>query len=163
MPSLLRIIQLDDSDQRVYDPPAQPGEWAVPGSFSFWDADPESMDGPELQAFAHGFLGTLSFGRGTLVQIAEISAEELEEVTRRLAAYLVEYHGAPDLEAALPAAREEIAFAESLCDHPRDTLLGVERTVEGLNMVESFKTIEAPSEIDHSQVRVWKAVEENAP
>ncbi len=33
----LRTIRLDASDAEVYDQVAQPGEWAVPGSFSFLD------------------------------------------------------------------------------------------------------------------------------
>lgn len=161
MPKLLRIVQFDDSDRRIYAHPAAPGEWAVPGTFSFWDTDPDALDKAGHQAFVHGFLGIESFGRGTLVQVAKIDAEELETVTRRLAAHLVDRHGAPDVEAALPAAREEIAFAQSLCEHPTDTLLGIERSIQGLDIVEEFKTLEAPSAMEHEGLRLWRP-EENA-
>ncbi len=160
MPKLLRIVQFDDSDRRVYAHPAAPGEWAVPGTFTFWDVDPDTLDAAERQAFAHGFLGTKSFGRGTLAQVATIDADELEVVTRRLATYLVDRHGAPDVDAALPAARDEIAFAQSLCEHPADTLLGIERSVNGLDIVEEFKTIEAPSAMEHEGLRLWRPEED---
>ena len=160
MPKLLRIVQFDDSDRRVYAHPAEPGEWAVPGTFSFWDTDPGSLDTADRQAFAHGFLGTESFGRGTLVQVAAIDANEVEVVTRRLAAYLVDRYGAPDLDTALPAAREEIAFAQSLCEHRPDTLLGIERSVNGLDIVEEFKTIEPPSAMEHDGLRLWRPEED---
>lgn len=160
MPKLLRIVQLDDSDRRVYARPAEPGEWAVPGTFSFWDIDPEMLDAAARQAFAHGFLGIQSSGRGTLVQIATIDKTELDLATRCLASHLVEQHGAPDVEAALPAAREEIAFAQSLCEHPLGTLLGIERSVRGLDIVEEFKSIETPSAMEHEGVRLWRPGED---
>lgn len=159
MPKLLRIVHLDDSDLNIYSPPAMPGEWAVPGTFSFWDVDPETLDPAGRQAFAHGFLGTTSFGRATLVQIASIDEDELEAVARRLAAHLVECHDAPDVDAALPAAREEIAFAQRLCEQPADTLLGIERSMRGLDIVEDFKSIEPPSAMQHEQVRLWRPEE----
>ena len=37
---LLRTIRLDASDTFVFDPPAEPGEWAVSGAFVFWGGDP---------------------------------------------------------------------------------------------------------------------------
>ncbi len=49
--------------------------------------------------------------------------------------------GAPDLAAARAAAEEEIAFAASLCDHPRDTLIAVRRSFEDGAIREAFRTL----------------------
>ena len=48
---LLRTIRLDPSDTFVFDVAAEPGEWAVPGGFAFWDEDPAQMSGKRRQAF----------------------------------------------------------------------------------------------------------------
>jgi hypothetical protein len=42
---LPRTIRLDPSDTFVFDRPAEPGEWAVTGSFLFIDTDPTSLTG----------------------------------------------------------------------------------------------------------------------
>jgi len=155
-----RIIRLDDSDSRVYEKLAVPGEWAVPGSFVFIDVDPDSLNSRQQQAFRHGFLGTSSFGWGTLVMVDEISDQEYEEVVAVLAAHFMRYHGAPDRETALNAAREEAVFAASLCDHDINTLLVMDRKVEDASIVESFRVASPPDSIDHSAVKVW-AMEED--
>jgi hypothetical protein len=49
--------------------------------------------------------------------------------------------GAPDLAAARAAADEEVAFAASLCDHPKDTLVAVRRTFEDGAIREAFRTL----------------------
>ena len=43
--NLMRTIRLDPSDTFVFDPPAEPGEWAVSGAFAFWDRDPATLEG----------------------------------------------------------------------------------------------------------------------
>ena len=48
---------------------------------------------------------------------------------------------APDLAAARTAAEEEVAFAASLCDHPRDTLVAVRRSFENGEIREAFRTL----------------------
>ena len=48
---------------------------------------------------------------------------------------------APDLAAAREAAREEVAFAASLCDHPKDMLIAVRRTFEDGAIREAFRTL----------------------
>jgi hypothetical protein len=58
-----------------------------------------------------------------------------------LAKQLHERLGAPDLAAALAAAEEEVEFAASLCDHPRDTLIAVRRTFENNAIREAFRTL----------------------
>ena len=80
-----RTIQLDDSDNQIYERPALSGEWAVPASFAFLDMDPAEMTRKQRQAFGHGFLGTESFGWSTLVEIAEIDSVEYDAVVQRLA------------------------------------------------------------------------------
>ncbi len=54
--------------------------------------------------------------------------------------------GAPDADSARAAAEEEVAFAASLCDHPRDTLVAVRRTFEDGAIREAFRTLHARGE-----------------
>jgi hypothetical protein len=138
---LLRTIRLDPSDTFVFERAAEPGEWAVAGAFVFWDDDPAALTGKRRSAFRSGFLGVNSLGWSTLVQIVEAKEADRSEVTEVLARHLVEQFGAPDLGAARKAAVEEVAFAESLCDHPVDTLIAVHRTVEGGEIREAFRTL----------------------
>ena len=138
---LLRTIRLDPSDTFVFERAAEPGEWAVAGAFVFWEDDPAALTGKRRSAFRSGFLGVNSLGWSTLVQIVEAKETERSEVTDALARRLVEQFGAPDVGAARKAAAEEVAFAESLCDHPVDTLIAVHRTVEGGEIREAFRTL----------------------
>jgi phenylpyruvate tautomerase PptA (4-oxalocrotonate tautomerase family) len=138
---LLRTIRLDPSDTFVFERAAEPGEWAVSGAFAFWDADPATLSGKARAAFRGGFLGVESLGRSTLVQIVEASEQDRAKVIETLAQRLVEHFGAPDLMTARIAAEEEAAFAASLCDHPKDTLVAVHRTYEDGNVREAFRTL----------------------
>ncbi|MCV0395604.1 MAG: DUF6505 family protein [Rhizobiaceae bacterium] len=138
---LPRTIRLDPSDTFVYSRAAEPGEWAVTGSFLFFGVDPGSLSGKDRQAFRAGFLGVDSFGWSTLVVVAEATGEERAAVVEKLAAQLVARCGAPGLEAARPAAEEEVAFARSLCDHPPGTLLALHRADEGAGIRETFRTL----------------------
>ena len=49
--------------------------------------------------------------------------------------------GAPDIGAARAAAEEEVAFVESLCNHPADTLIAVHRSFENGEVREAFRTL----------------------
>jgi hypothetical protein len=138
---LPRTIRLDPSDTFVYPRAAEPGEWAVSGAFLFFGADAAKLSGKEKQAFRAGFLGIDSFGWSTLVVVTEATAEEHAAAISRLAEQLVVRCGAPDIETARAAAEEEIAFAQSLCDHPPNTLVGVHRTSEGAGVREAFRTL----------------------
>lgn len=138
---LLRTIRLDPSDTFVFERAAEPGEWAVPGAFVFWDDDPAKLDGKRRSAFRSGFLGIDSLGWSTLVQIVEASDADRAAAVEALAQRLLESFGAPDLNAAGTAAEEEVAFAQSLCDHPVDTLVAVHRTVESGDIREAFRTL----------------------
>ena len=151
-----RTIRLDASDTRVYDPAAEPGEWAVSGAFVFADAEPESLTGKAKQAFANGFLGTRSFGWSTLVTVSDIDAAEYEAVVRALAAHLVADHGAPDLATALAAAQAEAAFASSLCEQQINTLIGVARSFGEQGIVERFRKVEPPRHPVHT--KIWEIV-----
>ena len=151
-----RTIRLDASDTQVFAQAAEPEEWAVSGAFAFADLPPAALTGKTAQAFARGFLGTRSFGWSTLVAVAEISTDELEAVTLSLAGHLTLRYGAPSLEQALPAAREEVEFACSLCTHKVNTLLAVERELGPDGIVERFRAIEPGRGGRHA--RIWSLV-----
>jgi len=138
---LLRTIRLDPSDTFVFEPAAEPGEWAVSGAFAFWGGDPSTLEGKARSAFRSGFLGVASLGWSTLVQIVEASEADRANLVEALAARLVERFGAPDLQTAAAAAEEEVAFAESLCSQPQDMLIAVHRTYEDGNVREAFRTL----------------------
>jgi len=138
---LPRTIRLDPSDMFVFTRAAEPGEWAVTGTFLFSGADPSAFGAKERQAFRAGFLGVESFGWSTLVIVSEASAEERASAFELLGRQLIEHCGAPDRASALVAAEEELAFAESLCAHPPGTLLGLHRSAEEGAIRESFRTL----------------------
>lgn len=138
---LPRTIRLDPSDTFVYSNVAEPGEWAVTGTFLFFGADIASLSGKERQAFRAGFLGIDSFGWSTLAVVTEATAPERRELVEKLAEQLVTRCGAPGLAAARPAAEEEITFAQSLCDHPAGTLLALSRTSENAGIRETFRSL----------------------
>ncbi len=140
---LPRTLRLDPSDTFVFERAAEPGEWAVSGAFVFARADQAGLGRKARVAMRSGFLGVDSLGWSTLVEVAE---GEAEPVARRLAAQLVAHFGAPDLAAALPAAREEVAFAASLCDLPVGSVIAVHRTLGAEGLVERFRTLTARPE-----------------
>jgi hypothetical protein len=138
---LLRTIALDPSDTFVFDPAAEPGEWAVSGAFRFWGDDPAALEGKARSAFRNGFLGVQSWGWSTLVQIVEARDADRRAVIDQLSRQLVDKLGAPDLATASKAAEEEVAFVESICNHPPDTLIAVHRTAEDGEVREAFRTL----------------------
>ena len=138
---LLRTIRLDASDTFVFGAAAEPGEWAVSGAFVFWDKDPATLDGKTRAAFRSGFLGVRSLGWSTLVQIVQTTETERTSLVALLAEQLVRHFGAPTLAAAKAAAEEEVAFAESLCSVPQDSIIAVHRTYEDGAVRESFRTL----------------------
>jgi uncharacterized protein DUF6505 len=136
-----RTIRLDPSDTFVFARAAEPGEWAVSGAFAFWNRDLATLDQKQRVALRSGFLGVDSLGWSTLAIVTEATEAECQAMIERLAGQLMEKFGAPDLEAARLAAEEEVAFAGSLCDHPPQTLLAVQRTVENGEIRERFRTL----------------------
>ena len=164
---LLRTLRLDASDALVFPRAAEPGEWAVPGGFVFWDDTPSQLTGKRLQAFRAGFLGLDSFGWSTLVEVAECDDAARETALVAMATHILSEYGAPDLAAARAAAAEELAFAEGLCDQPPGTVLALHRTMEDGAQRESFRTLhrrEAPHR-DFGALPVFAIaqVEEDAP
>jgi len=138
---LLRTIRLDASDTFVFDAAAEPGEWAVSGAFVFWDKDPVTLDGKKRAAFRSGFLGVNSLGWSTLVQTVETTEAERAVLVELLAERLVHHFGAPTIAAAKAAAEEEVAFAQSLCTVPQDSVVAVHRTYEDGAVRERFRTL----------------------
>jgi hypothetical protein len=141
MLKLPRTIRLDPSDTFVFERAAEPGEWAVSGAFAFWNQDPATLAQKQRVALRSGFLGIESLGWSTLAIVTEATETERQAAVERLAAQLLETFGAPDAEAARSAAEEEVAFAASLCDHPAQTLLAVQRSIEDGEIRERFRTL----------------------
>ena len=138
---LLRTIRLDPSDTFVYERAAEPGEWAVPGSFAFAGTDVASLTGKARVAFRSGFLGIDSLGWSTLVQVVEAGEEDRAAAVELLARRLVERFGAPDLATARTAAEEEITFAASLSDHAEGMVIALARKHESGDIREAFRTL----------------------
>jgi hypothetical protein len=167
MTRLPRTIRLDPSDTFIFERAAEPAEWAVSGSFAFLDREPSMLTRKEKTALRSGFLGLSSFGWSTLCVVVEASAKEREGAVEQLAAHLLEAYGAPSLELALQAAEEELSFAESLCQHPLQTILAVQREVEDTGEIrERFRTLHArdtsadPDPL-HANLRAFTMVEDS--
>jgi hypothetical protein len=141
---LARAIHFDESDQRVYHSPARTGEWSVSGVFEFSNWSEADLTGKARQAFANGWLGVETFGRVTFVAVTQVEQAEIDALARALAQHFVDVYGAPDAEAALPVAVEEIMQMVELCeDHAANTLLTVARDLTDAGVRESFRAIEA--------------------
>ncbi len=138
---LLRTIRLDPSDTFVFERAAEPGEWAVTGSFVFWNADLDTMEGKERTAFRSGFLGVQSLGWSTLVQIVEAAEHDRVMAVEALAAHLAAQFGAPSLDEAIVDAEQEFVFASSLCTPPEGTLIAIHRGAEAGEIRETFRSL----------------------
>jgi hypothetical protein len=152
-------IRLDVSDLRVFPLAAEPGEPAVPGTFAFFECDPEALERKEQFAFQFGWLGTDSFGYSSLVEIGEIDDAAFAQVVERLAQHFVDHFGAPDLATALPAAREEADYAAALCEDKLHTLLALERSLDENGQIhEQYRVIRPSRAEEHA--KIWNLVEE---
>ena len=138
---LLRTIRLDPSDTFVFEKAAEPGEWAVSGAFEFWDRDPATFEGKARSAFRGGFLGVDRSAARRWCRSWRRARPTAPKWSSSLAQRLVAHFGAPDMAAAGAAAEEEVAFAESLCSQPQDTLVAVHRTFEDGAVRETFRTL----------------------
>ena len=151
-----RTIRLDPSDTFVFARAAEPGEWAVSGAFVFWNRDLEMLEQKQRVALRSGFLGVESLGWSTLAIVTEATEADRQAMTERLAVQLMEKFGAPDIEAARLAAGEEIGFAASLCEHPPQTLLAVQRSVENGEIRERFRTLKPrPAAADTDRLHAY--------
>ena len=158
----LKTIRFDMSDDHVFENAAAPDEWAVSGAFTFSGMDSDQVTGKAKQAFANGFLSLQSFGRSTFASVAEFGDDDMALAETGLAHHFVDEYGAPDVEAALPAAREEIKFILDLCETPLiNTIFTVRRSYNEEGQIqEEFRTIQAPdSKPIHT--RIWSVVEED--
>ncbi len=159
-----RVVRLDSSDAHVFAPAAEAGEWALTGSFAFFGQDASGLEGKDKIAFASGWLGSESWGRASLVEVAEIDEAQFHQVIERLARHFVEVYGAPSLVEALPAARQEAEDAASLCEHKLGTLLAMEREpaapqADGTPaFTERVRVIQPQRASDHA--KIWEFVEE---
>src|SRR5215218_7107987 len=93
MLKLPRTIRLDPSDTFVFERAAEPGEWAVSGSFVFWHENLAALQGKARSAFRGGFLGVQSLGWSTLVQIVEAGEDDRRAAIDLLAQQLVTHFG----------------------------------------------------------------------
>ncbi len=137
-----RVIRLDETDLEVYREAAEPGEWAVPGTFAFSNWTGDDLTGKPGQEFANGWLGLTSFGRATIVAVTSITEAERQALVDILAFHFTESWGAPTLEAARPVAEEEIAQMADLCaGQAENTLIVVERTLGEAGVNDRFRLI----------------------
>lgn len=161
---LLRTIRLDPSDAFVFGHAAEPGEWAVTGSFLFADADPEALSRKERAAFRSGFVGVTSLGFSTLAVVSEASEDEMEAAVADLARHIHGSLGAPSDAVAREAAREELAVSASLCGPAVNTVIAMHRTLEGGELREQFRTLQprppvAGGDRLHAGARAFQFVE----
>lgn len=162
---LPRTIRLDPSDSFVFERAAEPGEWAVAGSFLFWDEDVAALAGKARAAFRAGFVGVESLGFSTLVVVTPASEAERDAAVEALARHLHARFGAPSLDAARAAAREEVDFAASLCQGEPNSVIAMHRTFEDGRIREQFRTLErrdpalAGADRLHAHARAFEFVE----
>lgn len=137
-----RVIRLDESDLEVFREAAEPGEWAIPGTFAFSNWTEAELEGKAAQEFAHGWLGLTSFGRGSVVAVSSITEAERDALVDILAFHFTESWGAPNIEAARPVAEQEIAHMVDMCSgHPENTLIVVERSLTEAGVNDKFRLI----------------------
>lgn len=142
-PAVRRLLRtVPDDGSAGFERRAQPGEWAVPGACAFAAEDPAQLPATRAAAFASGFLGLGSQGWSAEVEIVDIDARTLDGLTLRLAAWLREEVGAPDLDAALAVAREEIDCALQLAaDAPAGARLRVRRSLRDGDIHEQYRLL----------------------
>lgn len=164
---LPRTIQLDPSDTFVFENAAEPGEWAVTGSFLFLDTDPASLAAKARAAFRSGFVGVKTLGFSTLVVVSEASERDFEAAVAELAVHIRDALGAPSEKAALAAAREELTVSASLCGPAANSVLAMHRSLVDGELREQFRTLVprgggvAGADRLHAHARAFEFVETN--
>jgi hypothetical protein len=106
--NLAKTMRLDISDSKIFTNPAETGEWAIAGTFSYVDVDYSSLNSKEKIAYKSGWLGLGSFGQSTLVCVSEIKEFEHQQIIHQLSEYIFSQFGAPSMLDAEDAARLEI-------------------------------------------------------
>ena len=138
---LARTLQLDRSDENVFEKPAPSGEWAISGGFEFSNWTEADLKGKARQAFSNGWYSIESGGRASFVGVCNITEPELEQVRRTLAQTFVDHYGAPSIDAAYPVACAEIDQMRNMCEDFEDnTLLMVSRTLTELGVEETYRS-----------------------
>ena len=139
---LARTIRFDDSDEPVFETPAQPADWALSGAFEFSDPPKELLTVHPAPAPRTRSPGTRSSRRATFIATAKIEEAEYAALIDRLAAHFVDVYGAPDLAAARPVAEDELRFMREMCeDQDPNTILFVTREMVEDGVSESFQAI----------------------
>ena len=137
-----RVIRLDESDLNVFATPADPGEWAIPGTFAYSNWSEGDLTGQARQEFTHGWLGLTSFGRASVVAVTELTTTERADLVDILAFHFTEAWGAPNMDAARPVAEGEIAQMCEMCgDQPVNTLMVIERELTGEGVKDRFRLV----------------------
>lgn len=143
---LARAIHFDDSDTRVFHSPARTGEWCISGGFEFSNWSVGDLVGKSRQAFSNGWMGLETYGRASLVAVAQIEPFERDALAKLLAKHFVDIYGAPSIDAAMGTAFEEIDQMIELCEEqPANTLLTVTRELTEAGVKESYGMIEPQS------------------
>jgi hypothetical protein len=108
-------------------------------------------------------------GFSTLTEVAVIDEAERDRLILQFMQDLIDRFGAPGREAAAAVARDEIAFAESLCDHDPGTTVAMRRTIKEGAVQEQFRTLhrrerQAPgADRLHAFTRAFEVVEVEEP
>jgi hypothetical protein len=157
---LAKTMRLDISDKKIFPNPAEPGEWAIAGTFSYLDIDYGGLDSKEKIAYKSGWLGLSSFGQSTLVCVTVITEFEIQQITHKLAEHIFNEFEAPNMLAALDAARHEISDMSALCDHPTGTLLAIGREFDEIGIREQVGKIQSSNGVNHA--RIWEITPEEA-
>jgi Family of unknown function (DUF6505) len=134
---LLKTLRLDPSDTFIF-PKFAENEWAVIGTFLFWEKEIQELSSKERQAFRAGFVGVKSLGFSTLVEVQEGDENEAISI---LCEHILNKFNAPSKEAAFAAAQQEIEAASALAQHEVGTLIAMHRTFEEGAFRETFRTL----------------------
>ena len=155
-----RTIRFDKSDLNIFPLASEEGEFAVVGTFSFYNIKPEDLKGKVKQAFSNGFLGCSTFGFSTLVSLVSINEDEIKKLQNNLGQYLIDNYGAPSKEVAEKAASEEINFMLDLCkEHELGSLLSLSRDFSEEGIKEKFRNL--PKADSCAEQKIWTVVEED--
>ena len=77
----------------------------------------------------------------------------------RIARHIFELYGAPDMLAAAEAGRSEANYTADLCDHPLETMLGINREFTEKGIKERIRVISKQSETMHA--KIWAIVDDD--
>ena len=105
------------------------------------EPDPATLAHKQRVALRSGFLGIDSLGWSTLAIVTEATEAERQAWSRASPRNCWRSSARRIWKPRAVAAEEEVAFAASLCDHPAQTLLAVQRSIEDGEIRERFRTL----------------------